>query len=50
MIRLATLSDAESIAKIQIKGWRQAYKDIFPYEFLHRSSYEEKTGSTSICR
>ncbi|MFO7797039.1 MAG: GNAT family N-acetyltransferase [Promethearchaeia archaeon] len=42
IIRDARRSDALDIAKIQVNTWKQAYKDIFPEEFLESRSYEEK--------
>lgn len=42
-IRPSRLTDAASIAKIQIDAWRQAYADIISKEFLSQMDYDEKT-------
>ncbi|MDP1512369.1 GNAT family N-acetyltransferase [Paenibacillus ottowii] len=43
MIREATISDAEDIAKVHVDCWRTTYRDIMPAEVLKRLSYEQRT-------
>ncbi|TFF95765.1 MAG: GNAT family N-acetyltransferase [Promethearchaeota archaeon] len=45
IIREAHPTDAITIAKIQVSVWKQAYKTIFPNEFLQQLSYEDKKNS-----
>lgn len=40
-IRKSYISDAETIAKINVSSWQQTYKDIFPKYFLDSLSSEE---------
>ncbi len=42
-IRIATVSDAEGIAKVHVDSWRTTYKGIIPDEFLSKLSYEQRT-------
>eukprot|EP01116_Phalansterium_solitarium_P018312 TRINITY_DN4816_c0_g1_i1.p2 TRINITY_DN4816_c0_g1~~TRINITY_DN4816_c0_g1_i1.p2 ORF type:complete len:175 (+),score=26.94 TRINITY_DN4816_c0_g1_i1:186-710(+) len=42
-IRLANLSDAESIARVHIDTWRAAYVGIVPEDFLAAQSYAQRT-------
>lgn len=41
-IRIAKVSDAEGIAKVQVDTWKTAYNGIFPDEYLSKLSYNEK--------
>ncbi|MGG1615900.1 GNAT family N-acetyltransferase [Paenibacillus sp. NRS-1782] len=43
MIREATISDTEGIAKVHVDCWRTTYKNIIPAEVLERLSYEQRT-------
>lgn len=43
MIRRATISDAEGIAKVHVDSWRTTYKNIIPDSFLAKLSYEQRT-------
>lgn len=36
MIRDAKINDAKEIVLININGWKQTYKDIFPEDFLNK--------------
>ncbi len=45
IIREANPSDALDIAKIQVDGWKKAYKNIFPNEFLQQLSHDDKAHS-----
>lgn len=47
MIRVATGADAESIARVWIRSWQQAYGQVFPREVLDSLSMEERTRQTS---
>lgn len=47
-IRKAIISDAESIAKINVSSWQKTYKDIFPEEFLDSLSNEESLKNTVL--
>lgn len=40
-IRKSYISDAETIAKINVSSWQQTYKDIFPKYFLDSLSSKE---------
>lgn len=40
-IRKSYISDAETIAKINVSSWQQTYKDIFPKYFLDSLSSEK---------
>ncbi len=43
MIRLAKISDAEQINYINVSGWKETYKDIFPKDFLDNlNGYDEE--------
>ncbi len=44
MIREANLNDAKAIVLINIRCWQQAYKDIFPKEFLSKLDPNDKTN------
>lgn len=41
IIRKAIETDAASIAKVHVDGWRTTYKGIVPNTYLNRLSYEE---------
>lgn len=43
IIREATLSDAEGIAKVHVDCWKTTYKNIISDDFLNRLSYEQRT-------
>nr|GGG71959.1 acetyltransferase [Virgibacillus oceani] len=43
IIREATLSDAEGVAKVHVDCWRTTYKDIISDDFLDNLSYEQRT-------
>jgi L-amino acid N-acyltransferase YncA len=43
IIREATISDAEGIAKVHVDSWRTTYKNIISDEFLNKLSYEQRT-------
>lgn len=43
IIRDATISDAEGIAKVHVDSWRTTYKNIISDEFLDKLSYEQRT-------
>lgn len=47
-IRKAVVSDAESIAKINVSSWQKTYKDIFPKEFLDCLCNEESLKNTIL--
>ena len=47
-IRKAIISDAESIAKINVSSWQKTYVDIFPSDFLDSLSDEESLNNTII--
>ena len=34
VLRHATLDDAQGIARVQMEGWRNAYAEIMPHDFL----------------
>jgi GNAT superfamily N-acetyltransferase len=34
VIRIARLEDAPAIAAVHVRGWRVAYRDYFPHDFL----------------
>lgn len=42
-LRLATIDDALSIARVQVDSWRTTYKGIIPNDFLNNLSYEHRT-------
>ena len=44
-IRPATVDDAESIARVHVASWRQAYRHILPAEFLARLSVERRQAT-----
>jgi len=46
VIRTATEADAESIARVWIRSWRQAYPHAFPREVLDGLSMEERRRQT----
>lgn len=48
IIRKATISDAEDIAKINISSWQKTYKSIFPKDFLDGLSDEESLKNTIL--
>ena len=41
-IRAATLDDVRAIAEIHVSGWRAAYRDLMPDEFLANLSIEKR--------
>ena len=43
MIRKAQINDAENIVKINIRGWKQTYKGIFPQQFLDNLKLTNET-------
>jgi len=43
IIRPAALTDAASLARIQVDSYRSAYRGILPEDYLARFSYEEQT-------
>jgi len=47
-IRKALVSDAESIAKINVSSWQKTYVDIFPADFLDGLSDEKNLNNTII--
>lgn len=44
-IRQATIDDAAAIAGIKIAGWRSAYKNIVPHEFLQQMDLAKETDN-----
>jgi GNAT superfamily N-acetyltransferase len=42
-VRLATIDDAEAIARVHVASWQSAYRDILPPEFLSTLSAERRT-------
>jgi len=42
LIRTAQLIDANEIAKISVNGWRAAYTNIIPEDYLANISYEDR--------
>ncbi|WP_099159185.1 GNAT family N-acetyltransferase [Virgibacillus ndiopensis] len=44
IIREATLSDAEGIAKVHVDCWRTTYKSIISDDILKNLSYEQRTN------
>jgi ribosomal protein S18 acetylase RimI-like enzyme len=44
-VRRARLSDAEAIAEVHVRSWRDAFKDILPADFLASLSVEEHARS-----
>jgi GNAT superfamily N-acetyltransferase len=46
VIRVASERDAESIARVWIRSWRQAYTHVFPCGILDGLSLEERTRQT----
>lgn len=42
IIREATLSDAEAIAKVYVDCWKTTYKNIVPDSFLNNLSYDKR--------
>jgi GNAT superfamily N-acetyltransferase len=38
-VRLATAADAEAVARVQERGWQQAYRDVFPPHELDRGGF-----------
>ena len=45
-IRKAIVSDAESIAKINVSSWQKTYRNIFPSDFLNSLSDEINLKNT----
>ena len=43
-VRAAERADARPIARVQVAGWRAAYRGIMPDEVLARLSIEERAG------
>jgi GNAT superfamily N-acetyltransferase len=43
LVRLATVADAEPIARVHVASWKSAYRDILPPEFLSALSVERRT-------
>ena len=44
MIRKAKISDAKEIVCLNIKSWKETYKDIFPKSFLDNlNPYDENS-------
>jgi GNAT superfamily N-acetyltransferase len=41
--RIASISDAATIARIHVDTWRSAYEDILPVELLERLSHDRST-------
>jgi RimJ/RimL family protein N-acetyltransferase len=41
-IRAATLDDARGIAEVHVAGWRWAYEDLLPVEYLEQLSVDER--------
>lgn len=46
MIRIAQPEDAEAIARVHIRSWQQAYRDLLPDEFLLslEATLDRRTG------
>lgn len=42
-IRLATIEDAEAVAKVHVESWKSTYQGIFSDEFLNQLSIEKRT-------
>lgn len=42
LIRAATPDDAESIAKVHVASWREAYSDVVPQDYLDRLDPTER--------
>src|SRR5262245_45632405 len=42
IIRRATASDAEPIAQVHVLGWRTAYREILPVDFMNSLSVEAR--------
>jgi len=47
-IRYATPKDAATIVKINVNGWKTAYRDIFPVEFLSNLSLDVERTTQEI--
>ena len=47
-IRTADVSDASSIARVQIETWRTAYRDLIPETFLAELSIERRTATHRV--
>ncbi|WP_306428702.1 hypothetical protein [Robertmurraya siralis] len=47
IIREATLSDAEGIAKVHVDSWRTTYKGIVSDVFLEQLSYKKELNPGS---
>jgi ribosomal protein S18 acetylase RimI-like enzyme len=43
-VRAATVDDARGIAEVHVAGWRWAYEDLLPDEYLEQLSVEEREG------
>jgi ribosomal protein S18 acetylase RimI-like enzyme len=43
-IEPATPADAQAVAEVQVLSWQQAYRGIFPDEFLAQLSVERRTA------
>jgi RimJ/RimL family protein N-acetyltransferase len=43
-IRAATVDDARGIAEVHVAGWRWAYEDLLPSEYLEQLSVDEREG------
>jgi L-amino acid N-acyltransferase YncA len=42
VVRPATLEDTRGIATVHVRGWRAAYRDILPRDFLDALSIDER--------
>ena len=42
VVRPATLEDTRGIATVHVRGWRAAYRDILPRDFLHALTIDER--------
>ncbi|MGF1761717.1 GNAT family N-acetyltransferase [Photobacterium sagamiensis] len=40
--RIATLKDAEKIADLHARSWRESYRDIFPDSFLDKDVWDDR--------
>lgn len=49
-IRYATPEDATAIVKINVNGWKTAYRDIFPAEFLNHLSLDVDRTAQEILK
>jgi ribosomal protein S18 acetylase RimI-like enzyme len=44
LVRLATVDDAEAIARVHVASWHSAYREILPAEFLSTLRVERRTA------